>query len=864
MKYTSRNPNGINQIASSSVAITVLNNDVAVFTTSSLNLSGSLTASSALITGNVTVLGTASINTLVVNQTQLSTGSNQLGDAANDTQTLYGTVVIPTGSLTVSGSSIMSGSLNVTGGITGSFSGSGTIESASFASTASYVNPLVQNVNITGSLNVTGSGFILNPANQIAGLSIVSPPTAGGSLVLSTIGSPGVNNGAYLILRHADGTFPTPSSTDNVRIISTQDSQYFNGTSYITSTKIVDISEGQKIFGVTPSFGGTLTYYGKLSKGNWYFGDLSSTINTARDTSVNARVQIKGSGTTDATTAFRVENANASGSMVVLDNGFVGIGTTSPTTKLSIIGNEYSLAAETASDINFYTVPGITNHFNFYNIRQNSDYNFKQNVGGVLGTTTLIIKGNSGNVGIGTTTPSASLHISGSSGSVLLEVDSNSQQNILYVSGSGNIGVGTSSPAYKLDVNGVARVGASGSSGQLYIKGFAGVGQYVYLDDGATVWSLVGGSNYHIQENGIARFTVKAGGNVGIGITTPTQITSRLQVKGSGTTSATTSFRVENANASGSMVVLDDGNVGIGTITPSENLHVSGNILIGNYGSSLSLLRFANITNIGNSAYIGRTAAAQFEMNPGSVNDFRIQQPVGTDTATLTMYGNGVNTAQFYRNQRVRFGGNLLTNPSASVEIIGATTSSLSSSLLIQNSSLSPSLIVLDSGNVGIGTTTPSYKLDVSGSGNFTNNLTVTGSFTVTTGSLIEFQVNQTGVKIGNATTDSHAVTGSVSISSSFSTSSAAFNVYKSGSTVLDIQGSQGQLFSVVDSLTGSLMSVNDVSGLPILEVFSDDRVVMGTYGNPALIISGSVANVTGSLVTQGQTIDPALIWFMS
>jgi hypothetical protein len=146
----------------------------------------------------------------------------------------------------------------------------------------------------------------------------------------------------------------------------------------------------------------------------------------------------------------------------------------------------------------------------------------------------------------------------------------------------------------------------------------------------------------------------------------------------------------------------------------------------------------------------------------------------------------------------------------------------------------------------------------------FSGSLTVTGSLTVVTGSTVEFQVNQTGVKIGNATTDSHAVTGSVSISSSFSTSGSALIVYKSGSSVLDIQGSQGQLFSVVDSLTGSLMSVNDVSGLPILEVFSDDRVVMGTYGNPALIISGSVANVTGSLVTQGQTIDPALIWFMS
>ena len=70
----------------------------------------SLTASSAVITGNVLVQGTASINTLVVNQTQLSTGSNQLGDAANDFQTLYGTVRIPTGSLIVTGSTIISSS----------------------------------------------------------------------------------------------------------------------------------------------------------------------------------------------------------------------------------------------------------------------------------------------------------------------------------------------------------------------------------------------------------------------------------------------------------------------------------------------------------------------------------------------------------------------------------------------------------------------------------------------------------------------------------------------------------------------------------------------------------------------------------
>jgi len=64
--------------------------------------------------GNLTLNGTASIAYLNVQYESASiiysSGSNQLGDAANDTQTLYGSVIIPTGSLTVSGSIIASGS----------------------------------------------------------------------------------------------------------------------------------------------------------------------------------------------------------------------------------------------------------------------------------------------------------------------------------------------------------------------------------------------------------------------------------------------------------------------------------------------------------------------------------------------------------------------------------------------------------------------------------------------------------------------------------------------------------------------------------------------------------------------------------
>jgi len=64
--------------------------------------------------------------------------------------------------------------------------------------------------------------------------------------------------------------------------------------------------------------------------------------------------------------------------------------------------------------------------------------------------------------------------------------------------------------------------------------------------------------------------------------------------------------------------------------------------------------------------------------------------------------------------------------------------------------------------------------------------------------------------------------------------------VQGSGSNIFDVQGSQGQLFSVTDSLSGSLFSVNDISGIPIMEVFSDNTIKMGTFNQEAIIVSGS------------------------
>jgi hypothetical protein len=105
-------------------------------------------------------------------------------------------------------------------------------------------------------------------------------------------------------------------------------------------------------------------------------------------------------------------------------------------------------------------------------------------------------------------------------------------------------------------------------------------------------------------------------------------------------------------------------------------------------------------------------------------------------------------------------------------------------------------------GNVGIGTLTPRQRLDVSG------NTIISGGLSAQTAVFSSSSQNVlTVVGSGNSTT----------------------------SPIFSVQGSSGELFSVSDSLTGSLFSVNDISGLPIVEVFSDNTTLMGSYLAPSL-----------------------------
>ena len=70
-----------------------------------------------------------------------------------------------------------------------------------------------------------------------------------------------------------------------------------------------------------------------------------------------------------------------------------------------------------------------------------------------------------------------------------------------------------------------------------------------------------------------------------------------------------------------------------------------------------------------------------------------------------------------------------------------------------------------------------------------------------------------------------------------------------SGSSALRVDGTNGTLFEVVDDLSGSLMSVNDAAGLPVLEVFADNHIVAGRYGQNDFYLdtNGNLGLGTGS-----------------
>lgn len=74
------------------------------------------------------------------------------------------------------------------------------------------------------------------------------------------------------------------------------------------------------------------------------------------------------------------------------------------------------------------------------------------------------------------------------------------------------------------------------------------------------------------------------------------------------------------------------------------------------------------------------------------------------------------------------------------------------------------------------------------------------------------------------------------------------------GSITFD--GDTGSLFGITDNKDGLLHSVNDVSGLPIFQVYADDKIIMGKWDDPAMTLtSGGTININLDNVGGGTPI---------
>jgi hypothetical protein len=163
---------------------------------------------------------------------------------------------------------------------------------------------------------------------------------------------------------------------------------------------------------------------------------------------------------------------------------------------------------------------------------------------------------------------------------------------------------------------------------------------------------------------------------------------------------------------------------------------------------------------------------------------------------------------------------------------------------------------MLNNNNIGISTANPTAKLQVRGSGatSSTTTLRVENSNASASLAILDNGTSQfTGlVGINRAPTSSLDITGTTRLSGLFNTatSGSILTVIGSGSAqpIFTVQGSQGELFSITDSLSGSLFSVNDISGLPILEVFSDNTILLGDYQAPTLYTTKKIASTTAGL----------------
>ncbi len=486
-----------------------------------------------------------------------------------------------------------------------------------------------------------------------------------------------------------------------------------------------------------------------LSGGNFGIGtatpaDLLHVNGSARANQFNT---VNGIFNTTAAATNMSFSTNGVNRMTLLSGGNFGIGTATPADLLHVNGS--------ARANQFNTVNGI---FNTTAAATNMSFN----TNGVNRMTLL----SGGNFGIGTATPADLLHVNGNAratqfsstsgtfntiGATNLSLGTNGTTKMTLLNSNGFLGINTATPAYQLDVNGT--VNATG----FLLNGAAFTGSQ---------WTAAtGGINYN-------------GGSVGMGTTTPS---AKLHIvfPGSGDPS-NQAIQVEAtnpANYSSTMFKNSSGDIGvigftgasynwgmhlprqafISSSTPNGIALVSydpnGIITFGTGGHATTneRVRIDKLGNVG----IGKTNPAYPLDVAGAINATNIFTSGNVGIGTTSPEGLlHIGTSNLGVGTAKRL---LLEPPYHTGAAWQFTVRDDTGSSYLGIGYGTESLTMHHGGNVGIGTNTPNYKLDVAGTINATsilvNGAPLTGggsSQWATNGSNISYAAGNVGIGIAS------------------------------------------------------------------------------------------------------------------